>query len=83
MSLYVAFTSDTHTLFTHFTPKSRNLNPTSAAEMLIATLRWRDHFKVNEAVKEEFPDDIFGKLGYVYGKDKGGRPVTCVFLPKL
>jgi hypothetical protein len=46
--------------------------------MLTATLRWRDQFKINEVVKEEFPDDVFGKLGYVYGKDKGGRPVTCV-----
>jgi hypothetical protein len=61
--------------------KIRNLNPTSAAEMLTATLRWRDEFGVSDAVKEEFPDDIFGKLGYVYGKDKSGRPVTCVFIP--
>jgi len=58
--------------------KNRHLNPTSAAEMLTATLRWRYQFKVTEAMKEEFPDDIFGKLGYVYGKDKSGRPVTCV-----
>ncbi|KIM90576.1 hypothetical protein PILCRDRAFT_812334 [Piloderma croceum F 1598] len=56
--------------------RARNLNPTSAAEMLTATLRWRDQFKVTEAIKEEFPDDVFGKLGYVYGKDKSGRPVA-------
>jgi phosphatidylinositol transfer protein SFH5 len=50
--------------------------------MLTATLRWRDEFKVNEVVQEEFPDDVFGQLGYVYGKDKSGRPVTCVcYLP--
>jgi hypothetical protein len=48
--------------------------------MLTATLRWRDQFKVTEAIKEEFPDEVFGKLGYVYGEDKSGRPVTCVFL---
>jgi hypothetical protein len=47
--------------------------------MLTATLRWRDGFKVNEVVNEEFPDEVFGKLGYVYGTDKGGRPVTYVF----
>ena len=46
--------------------------------MLTATLRWRDQFKVTEAIKEEFPDEVFGKLGYVYGKDKSGRPVTCL-----
>jgi phosphatidylinositol transfer protein SFH5 len=50
--------------------------------MLIATLRWRDEFKVTEAIKEEFPEDVFGKLGYVYGKDKSGGPVAyvCSFL---
>jgi phosphatidylinositol transfer protein SFH5 len=48
--------------------------------MLTATLRWRDEFKVTEAIKEEFPEDVFGKLGYVYGKDKSGGPVACVCL---
>lgn len=56
----------------------RNLNTDAAAKMLIATIRWRDEFKVDEVLKEEFPEDVFGKLGYVYGKDKGGRPVTYV-----
>jgi hypothetical protein len=51
--------------------------------MLTATIRWRDEFKVDEVVKEEFPEDVFGKLGYVYGKDEGGRPVTYVlFVPQ-
>ena len=44
--------------------------------MLVATLRWRDEFKVDELMKEEFPQDIFGKLGYIAGKDKEGRPVV-------
>ena len=44
--------------------------------MLIATLRWRDQFKVDEVMKEEFPADIFGKLGFIFGKDKRGGPVT-------
>jgi len=56
--------------------RARNLNPTSAAEMLIATLRWRDQFKIDEVMKEEFPVDIFGKLGFIFGKDKRGGPVT-------
>jgi hypothetical protein len=56
--------------------RARNLNPDAAAQMLTATIRWRDQFKIDELLKEEFPSDVFGKLGYVYGKDKGGRPVT-------
>ena len=46
--------------------------------MMIATLRWRDEFKVEDAVRETFPADVFGKLGHIYGKDKQGRPVTYV-----
>ncbi|KAK1235681.1 Non-classical phosphatidylinositol transfer protein (PITP) [Marasmius sp. AFHP31] len=56
--------------------RARNLNPTAAHEMLVATLRWRDEFNVEAACKEEFPKDIFGKLGHIYGKDKEGRPVV-------
>jgi len=44
--------------------------------MLIETLKWRHEFKASETASETFPEDIFGKLGYVYGKDKEGRPVT-------
>lgn len=46
--------------------------------MLIATLRWRDEFDVDAALKEEYPEDIFGNLGHIYGHDKGGRPVVYV-----
>ncbi|KAF7308982.1 CRAL-TRIO domain-containing protein [Mycena kentingensis (nom. inval.)] len=56
--------------------RARNLNPTAATEMLVETLRWRDEFKVNDACKEEFPEDVFGKLGHIYGRDKQGRPVV-------
>jgi len=56
--------------------RARNLNPISAAEMLTATLRWQDEFKIHEVVKEEFPGEVFGKLGYIYGKDMDGGPVT-------
>lgn len=48
--------------------------------MMIATLRWRDEFKVDEAISEQFDAKIFGNMGHVYGKDKEGRPVTYVFL---
>ncbi|KAJ3916679.1 CRAL-TRIO domain-containing protein [Lentinula edodes] len=42
----------------------------------IATLRWRDQFNVEAACKEEFPQDMFGQLGHIYGQDKTGRPVV-------
>jgi len=56
--------------------RARNLNVEAAATMLTATLRWRAQFKVDEALEEKFPEELFGKLGRVYGRDKGGRPVT-------
>ncbi|TFY51001.1 hypothetical protein EVG20_g11217, partial [Dentipellis fragilis] len=56
--------------------RARNLNVAEAKEMLVSTLRWRDEFNVEAALMEEFPDDVFGNLGFVYGKDKEGRPIT-------
>ena len=44
--------------------------------MMIATLRWRDEFKVEDAMKETFPD-VFNGFGHIYGHDKEGRPVVC------
>ena len=54
----------------------RNLDVPSARSMLTATIRWRESFGIDKAMKEEYPADVFGELGHVYGKDKGGRPVT-------
>jgi len=56
--------------------RARNLSVSEAKDMLVSTLRWRESFKVEEALQEEFPEDIFGKLGYIYGHDKEGRPVV-------
>ncbi|KAF7983339.1 hypothetical protein HWV62_22299 [Athelia sp. TMB] len=56
--------------------RARNLNPTSAGEMLTATIRWRAIFKVDEAVKEEFPEKVFGSLAHISGVDREGRPVV-------
>ncbi|KAJ7224065.1 CRAL-TRIO domain-containing protein [Mycena pura] len=56
--------------------RARNLNSAAAGDMLVATLRWRDQFKVDDACKEEFPEDVFGKLGRIFGRDKEGRPVV-------
>ncbi|KAI6142924.1 CRAL-TRIO domain-containing protein [Pisolithus thermaeus] len=44
--------------------------------MFISTLRWRQSFDVEGAMKEQYPEEIFGGLGKIYGKDKQGRPVV-------
>ena len=46
--------------------------------MLVNTLKWRRDFKVEELKVEDFPQDVFGNLGHIYGKDKEGRPVKSV-----
>jgi len=56
--------------------RARNLDIKAASEMLVNTLRWRQEMKIDDVMKEEFPQEVFGNLGHVYGKDKGGRPVT-------
>ncbi|KIK78506.1 hypothetical protein PAXRUDRAFT_163858 [Paxillus rubicundulus Ve08.2h10] len=55
--------------------RARNLDPTEAKDMFISTLRWRESFNVDAAMNERFPDEVFGNLGKVYGKDKQGHPV--------
>ncbi|KAJ7625523.1 CRAL/TRIO domain-containing protein [Roridomyces roridus] len=56
--------------------RARNLNVSAATDMFVATLRWRSEFNVEAAMKEEFPADVFGQLGHIHGRDKGGRPVV-------
>ncbi|KAJ7594682.1 CRAL-TRIO domain-containing protein [Mycena floridula] len=56
--------------------RARNLNASEAHVMMVATLRWREEFNVEAAKKEEFPAEIFGSLGHVYGRDKVGHPVV-------
>lgn len=48
--------------------------------MLVSTLRWRESFNVEAAMKEEFPQNVFGQLGYNFGHDKAGRPVVYAAL---
>lgn len=43
--------------------------------MFVSTLRWRDEFGVEAAVKEEH-SEVFASSGHIYGKDKEGRPVV-------
>lgn len=55
------------------------LKVAEAETMMIATLRWREEFNVDKLMSEEtFPEDVFGPVGRIFGKDKGGRPVTYV-----
>jgi hypothetical protein len=56
---------------------NRHLNVYEARSMLVATLRWREHFGVAAALKEEFPEEVFGRVGRIFGRDKAGRPVMC------
>ncbi|KAJ2933139.1 hypothetical protein H1R20_g3940, partial [Candolleomyces eurysporus] len=56
--------------------RARSLNPTAAREMLVNTLRWRESFNVDAVMKEEFPEDVFGNMGKIYGLDKEKRPVV-------
>lgn len=51
----------------------------AAEAMLISTLKWRREFKVDELKTEDFPQDVYGKVGVISGKDKDGRPVTYNF----
>jgi hypothetical protein len=46
--------------------------------MFISTLRWRKNFDIEAVMKEEFLQDVFGKLGHIYGTDKEGRPLVLV-----
>ncbi|KAF8268681.1 CRAL-TRIO domain-containing protein [Lactarius quietus] len=55
--------------------QGENLNVTEAKTMMIATLRWRDEFKVEDAMKETYPD-VLNAFGHVYGHDKEGRPIV-------
>ena len=46
--------------------------------MLVGTLKWRKEFDMESLMTETFDDDIFGKIGYIAGHDKEGRPVRYV-----
>ncbi|EDR14613.1 uncharacterized protein LACBIDRAFT_305410 [Laccaria bicolor S238N-H82] len=56
--------------------RARNLSVSEAREMLRNTLRWRELFDLNAAMKEEFPEELFGGLGGIHGHDKEGRPIV-------
>ncbi|KAJ2827762.1 Non-classical phosphatidylinositol transfer protein (PITP) [Coemansia erecta] len=59
--------------------KARNNDLKLARDMLANTLKWRAEFGADDILQEEFPEDVFGKVGFVYGHDMDGRPVTYNF----
>ncbi|KAJ2400815.1 Non-classical phosphatidylinositol transfer protein (PITP), partial [Coemansia sp. RSA 2530] len=63
--------------------KARNGDIAQAQQMLTNTLKWRAEFKISGILDEEFPEDVFGKVGYVHGTDGEGRPVTYNFYGSL
>ncbi|KAF8299297.1 CRAL/TRIO domain-containing protein [Clavulina sp. PMI_390] len=56
--------------------RATDLNVQKATERLIATLKWREEFNIEGLLTETFPEDIFGNIGYIFGRDKEGRPLT-------
>lgn len=59
----------------------RNLDSKEAQAMMVDTLRWREEFKIEEVMKETYPD-VFDGFGHLYGRDKEGRPIVyCPFVP--
>ena len=68
-------------MYSASTPNAQNhreLKVHDAQTALVATLRWRDEMKIDEIMKEEFPEKVFGGAGRNFGHDKQGHPVTCV-----
>ncbi|KAI5895252.1 CRAL/TRIO domain-containing protein [Schizophyllum commune H4-8] len=56
--------------------RARNLNVDDAAAMLTNTLKWRQEFNIEAALEEKYPEEVFGTLGYISGRDKECRPVV-------
>ncbi|KAH9990927.1 CRAL-TRIO domain-containing protein [Russula vinacea] len=55
--------------------RARNLDSKEAQAMMVDTLRWREEFKIEEVMKETYPD-VFDGFGHLYGRDKEGRPIV-------
>ena len=56
----------------------RDFDVQKAIERFSATVKWRQEFKVESLLTETFPEEVFGKVGHVFGRDKEGRPITYV-----
>ncbi|KAG6902585.1 hypothetical protein C0995_014592 [Termitomyces sp. Mi166 len=56
--------------------RARSLNVREARDMFVSTLRWRTSINIDAVLKEEFPEDVFGNVGHIFGHDHQGRPVV-------
>ncbi|KAI8320305.1 CRAL/TRIO domain-containing protein, partial [Martensiomyces pterosporus] len=63
--------------------KARSNDIEQARDMLTETLKWRAEYKVDGILDEEFPQDVFAKVGFLYGHDREGRPVTYNYYGNL
>ncbi|KAJ2874890.1 Non-classical phosphatidylinositol transfer protein (PITP), partial [Coemansia aciculifera] len=63
--------------------KARNGDIALARQMLTNALKWRAEFNIAGILEEEFPEDVFGKVGFIHGHDEQGRPVTYNFYGNL
>ncbi|KAJ2857832.1 Non-classical phosphatidylinositol transfer protein (PITP) [Coemansia erecta] len=63
--------------------RARRNDVEQAQEMLKNTLVWREKFNVAGIMDETFPEDVFANVGFVYGHDPEGRPVTYNTYGKL
>ncbi|KAJ2501359.1 Non-classical phosphatidylinositol transfer protein (PITP) [Coemansia sp. RSA 1972] len=59
--------------------KARNNDVQLARSMLTNTLQWRAEYGADTILDEQFPEDVFGHVGMLYGRDVDGRPVTYNF----
>jgi hypothetical protein len=56
--------------------RNSNNDVAAASEQLTNTLKWRREFNADKVANEEFPADVFGRLGILHGKSKTGEPIT-------
>ncbi|KAJ2086977.1 Non-classical phosphatidylinositol transfer protein (PITP), partial [Coemansia sp. S100] len=63
--------------------KARSGDIALARQMLTNALKWRAEFNIEGILEEEFPEDVFGKVGFIHGNDGQGRPVTYNFYGNL
>ncbi|KAJ2129742.1 Non-classical phosphatidylinositol transfer protein (PITP) [Coemansia sp. RSA 921] len=59
--------------------KARSNDVHLARSMLTNTLQWRAEYGADTILDEHFPEEVFGHVGMVYGRDTDGRPVTYNF----
>jgi len=56
--------------------RAREWNLNKSAEMLKATIEWRESFRPHEIKEDEIKDQLRSRSNYVHGTDKNGHPVV-------